>query len=86
MSQGGTLQQIPIVGTFQQIKAGLGFGPARPESKLDATTDAIAGLINTFAGQTGQKLNRASREWATLVEAMEDGITCAPLAQLIIAR
>lgn len=80
-----TTSQIPVVGTFEQIKAGLGFGPKRAESKLDATVDGIAGLVNTIAGSQGKRLNRTTEEFAQLVESIEDGAQGVPLANLIIA-
>ena len=87
MMQGGqtTTSVIPLVGTFEQIKAGLGFGPKRVESKLDATVDGIAGLVNTIAAPQGKQLNRTTEEFAQLVESIEDGARGVPLAQLIIA-
>jgi len=85
--QGGqtTTSVIPLVGTFEQIKAGLGFGPRRVESKLDITVDGIAGLVNSIANPQGKQLNRTTEEFAQLVEAIEDGARGAPLADLIIA-
>ncbi len=80
-----TTSLIPLVGTFEQIKAGLGFGPKRAESKLDITVDGIAGLVNSIANPQGKQLNRTTEEFAQLVEAIEDGARGAPLADLIIA-
>ncbi len=85
--QGGqtTTSVIPLVGTFEQIKAGLGFGPKRAESKLDATVDGIAGLINTIAEPQGRRLNRFTTEWADLIDDLEAGARGVPLAEKIIA-
>ncbi len=85
MAQGGTTQTIPLVGTFEQIKAGLGFGADKPASKLEFTVDAIAGRINEISEPQGKRLNRFTTEWANVVQALEDGVQGVPLAEMIIA-
>lgn len=85
MSQGGTAQLIPGVGTIQQIKAGLGFGPKRAESSADIQVDQIAGLVNTFAEPQGVRLNRLTREWADFVDLIDAGVQGLPLAEALIS-
>lgn len=86
MSQGGqTSQAIPIVGQFEQIKAGLGFGPKRKESASDIQVDQLAGLIDSIALPQGKQLNRISREWQNLIDSFDAGVRGIPFAEEIIA-